>query len=363
MNGVLQIRGAKGKMNFGEIPSIIVCFETFVTFRIKCPMLPDVAVNDIFQKRYQELSVTELSEFFRRLSPETELSSEIGGMYVLASHLAEMGFDVTYLGRVGNDGIGRYLQHQFNRRSIKARIKEVPGLHTGVLVVLILEKGQCTYLVVRGANHFLELQNSSKLPESIDESMSSSDIIYLNGYFLFSQNADILVELLIAAPWFSRSQLVIDVGAAAGHEPCLKSLASLFNQANFVKVNRYEAEILTKKQNPYRQGQILAEKLPQGAYVLLSLGAEGALLFVNGNIFEAKTSPGRGTLNLDGAGDVLLASFLQHLLLQGYNPEDSLRRAVTAASRWVSSGLRDRWKLPLSEIALVTPLIQGIGFV
>lgn len=347
-------------MNFGKIPSIIVCFETFVTFRIKCSRLPDIAASDITRKRYQELSFTELSELFRRLPPEAEISSEIGGMYILSSHLADLGFDVTYLGRVGNDGIGRYLQHEFNRRSVKTQIKEVLGLRTGVLVVLILNKGQCTYLVARGANHFLELQNSSKIPELIAESMSTANIIYLNGYSLFSQNSDILVELLIMAPWFSRSQLVIDVGEAAGHKPCQRSLASLFNQANFVKVNRYEAEILTKKQDPYRQCQVLAKKLPQGAYVLLSLGVEGALLSVNGNIFEVKTSPVRGNLNLDGAGDVLLASFLQHLLLQGYNPEDSLRGAVNAASRWVSLGLRNRWKLPLSEIALMDPFFKGL---
>jgi len=101
-----------------------------------------------------------------------------------------------------------------------------------------------------------------------------------------------------------------------------------------VKPNRQElsewtGEELESEAALIRAGGRLAEKIE---HVLVSCGAEGAYLFAEGRAFRGRVGGDvpevRSTV---GCGDVILAAFLA-ARLQAFSIEESLRRALAAAT-------------------------------
>ena len=242
-----------------------------------------------------------------------------------AAWLARSGVETRFVGRVGDDVFGRFLQGEMERSGVGSHLARDPELATGKVFVLVDGEGERTMITDRGAGEALS-------PDDLPEALFGAGHLHLSGYTLSggSRRETALTALRLARG--ARMTVSVDPSSV----PLLRSVGpDRFLQwtrgADLLFPNLTEGENLTGEAEP---GRILEKLLPHYPAVVLKLGPEGAL-YADG-AGEPLRVPAAAVRVEDttGAGDAFSAGFLAAWLAGGA-PAEALRRGAGRAGEAV----------------------------
>jgi sugar/nucleoside kinase (ribokinase family) len=242
-----------------------------------------------------------------------------------AAWLAHSGVETHFVGRVGDDVFGRFLEGEMERTGVKSCLARDPSLATGKVFVLVDGAGERTMITDRGAGEALG-------PDDLPETLFAGGHLHLSGYTLSGGSRR---ETALKAPRLARG-----AGMTVSVDPSSVSLLDSVDPDRFLEWTRgadllfpnlTEGEILTGERTPAR---IVEKLLPYYSAVVLKLGPEGALYADGaGNLLREPAAPVR-VEDTTGAGDAFSAGFLA-AWLDGEPPAEALRWGACLAGRAV----------------------------
>ena len=242
-----------------------------------------------------------------------------------AAWLATSGVETHFVGRVGDDVFGRFLEEELQRAGARTYLARDPSLATGKVFVLVDGAGERTMITDRSAVENLD-------PEDIPSSLFSGGHLHLVGYtFSGGSRRETAFEAL---------RLAREAGMTVSVDPSAVPLLEDVGPEDFLAWTRgadlcfpnlQEGSLLAGAEDP---DHIAAHLQDHYGAVVLKLGAEGARYADDtGRRLRIPATPVRAN-DTTGAGDALCAGFLA-AWLAGAGPEEALHRGVGLAAHAV----------------------------
>ena len=242
-----------------------------------------------------------------------------------AAWLIASGVETHFVGRVGDDVFGDFLEKDLRDASVSAHLARDMSLATGKVFVLVDGAGERTMITDRGA-----VENLS--PEDLPGPLFSGGHLHLVGYtFSGGSRRETAFEALRLA---REAGMTVSVDPSA--VPMLEDIGpdrflTWTNGADLCFPNLQEGSLLVGTEDPDQIAEKLLDHYPA---VVLKLGAEGARYAdAQGRKSRVPATPAQAN-DTTGAGDALCAGFLA-AWLAGEAPEEALRRGVMFAARAV----------------------------
>jgi ribokinase len=258
---------------------------------------------------------------------------------------ARFGVTTRFVGAVGTDDMGDEALEGLRSFGMDvggvARLADQP---TAVALIMVDPSGENQIAVASGANGALDGAMVTAALGAIDPPAGS---VVLTG---FEVSDDVC---LAAARWAMARGCALVVDPA----PARPIPADLLAMHPLLKPNHTEAEQLTGQSDPEAAARALAART--GAPVIVTLGADGALLFDPAHgVVERVPAPQVETVDATGAGDAL-SGVLAACLASGAPVLAALSWAVAAASV-STTGVGARGALPeRAEVGMLMGLVTG----
>lgn len=229
---------------------------------------------------------------------------------------SRVGAAVTMLGAVGSDDLGRSALAGLAAAGVDvSACRVVDDEHTGLALIIVDAAAENQIAVAPGANARLD---AAMIEAEVVSLEPAAGAVCLLGFEVGD------AAVLAAARWASRMGLRIILNPAPAR-PLSDELTSL---GPILTPNETEAAMLSGESEPEAAARALAQLT--GAPVIVTLGAEGALLWSDG---EPEYLPAMRVEAVDttGAGDALNGIFAAELAA-GAALREALRWAVVGAA-------------------------------
>ena len=250
---------------------------------------------------------------------------KIGGAPLnVAQRLQSFGYTPFLVSAVGNDANGTAIKAFFKKQNLSSTyLQENPTHPTGIVKVNLDDKGVATYEIASSVawDHISlpEIHPSTtRIDLLIFGSLALRNQVSKDTLFQLLQKADYKVFDLNLRPPFYSYQVIVD----------------LMKVADFIKFN---AEELDEMMHYFAMNtSTLEEKIAalakrtQTSTICVSLGAEGAVLYREGNFYRVKGFAVE-VVDTVGAGDSFLATLLDGIL-QRKGTQQLLRRACAVGA-------------------------------
>ena len=239
-----------------------------------------------------------------------------------AAWLASSGVETHFVGRVGDDAFGEFLEAEMKKAGVGAHLVRDPSLATGKVFVLVDGEGERTMITDRGAGEAL-------CPEDLPRSLLCKGHLHLSGYtFSGGSRRETAIEALRLA---RESRMTVSVDPSA--VPMLVDIGpedflDWTRGADLCFPNLEEGSLLAGTEEP---GQIVEGLLANYPAVVLKLGPGGALYADAHGVRSRVPAASARATDTTGAGDALCAGFLA-AWLAGAAPEQALRRGSRLAA-------------------------------
>jgi sugar/nucleoside kinase (ribokinase family) len=249
-----------------------------------------------------------------------------GGFNVLAA-AARQGLAAAYAGAHGHGPLADLARAALAADGIEVLLPPRAGPDTGVVVTIVDDGGERTFLTAPGAEASLTAADLAAV------TAAPGDTVYLSGYsFVHPASRAALLDWLPRldrAPRPGASLVVFDPGPLAGQIPP-DALAAVLARTGWLTANAREAAILSGSPDPLGAARLLAAR-QRGRGVIVRTGPGGCLLSVGGA--EPVEIPGFAVRAIDanGAGDTHAGVFIA-ALAGGAAPAEAARRANAAAA-------------------------------
>ena len=229
---------------------------------------------------------------------------------------SRVGADVVMLGAVGEDGLGRSALEGLAAEGVDvSSCRRLKGEHTGLALIVVDAAGENQIAVASGANARLDAEMIWDQTAPLRPPAGS---VCLVGFEVLDD------AVLAAARWAAEHQLRIILNPAPARPIADEVLA----MRPILTPNETEAEMLTGAADPEAAARILSSRT--GAPVIVSLGADGALLWSDGRASRLVAAP-VNPVDTTGAGDAL-NGILAAELARGAPLEEALRWAMVGAA-------------------------------
>jgi ribokinase len=229
---------------------------------------------------------------------------------------SRVGADVVMLGAVGEDGLGRSALEGLAAEGVDvSSCRRLKGEYTGLALIVVDAAGENQIAVASGANARLDAEMIWDQTAPLRPPAGS---VCLVGFEVLDG------AVLAAARWAAEHQLRIILNPAPARPIADEVLA----MRPILTPNETEAEMLTGAADPEAAARILSSR--SGAPVIVSLGADGALLWSDGRASRLGAAP-VNPVDTTGAGDAL-NGILAAELARGAPLEEALRWAMVGAA-------------------------------
>jgi ribokinase len=240
------------------------------------------------------------------------LVESTGGNTNAAVTFARYGYDVSYIGKLGDDVGGREVLQMLKNEGINTSrvVVDLVG-QTGRSTILLAPTGERVILVYRGVSGEL-LARELKL-DNLD-----ADAVFLSS---LSGNFKLLKKVL---DWANQTQTKVVYNPSAKELMQPSKLKPLLEKVHILAANRDEFEHL------YGQGEVndyLRQAVQHTPFVLLTDGAKGAWATDGKHNYRAGLYRDVKVVDRTGAGDAFVAGFAAALLAG-----KALEEALTYAS-------------------------------
>jgi ribokinase len=260
-------------------------------------------------------------------TPSAVTTAGGGSAANVAVWLAAQGVPTSYVGRVGDDALGRESVAALTDRGVTAWVSTEGDLTTGTCIVLVEPGGERSMLPDAGANATL---TAADLPQ---RAFRPGGHLHLSGYTLLnpgSRDAGLAALSMAAAADMTVS---VDPSSAAPlAELGAARFLSMTRGVDLLLANRDEAAVLAGTSDPHLAAQQLGDTYRE---VVVKLGADGAMWQQGFIGASAPAERGVEVVDTTGAGDAFAAGFLASWLLHP-EPETALAAGCRLAARAVS---------------------------
>ena len=242
-----------------------------------------------------------------------------------ATWLADLGHDVFFSCRLGDDAAGRAIAAEFDQWGIEYHKEFLANEKTGVVVVLVNNAGERTMFPDSGANSGIDEKN---LPP-----LAGFDAAFLSGYSLFNPLSTSGVLRMISMIKAANIPLIFDPASVGtmtsfGRERVLEMLSVM----DIAIMNDDEARFITGKNELNDALESLTSLVP---LVVIKTGSSGAIAQLRGDtLLESKTEA-IAAIDTTGAGDAFAAGFIPRWL-ESHDPLESMKAGNEVARRCVA---------------------------
>jgi len=226
-----------------------------------------------------------------------------------AAAASKIGADVTFIGRVGDDFFGRFINESMKSFGVKTHFFVDKTAATGVALINVDRLGENCITIIKGANGLVGKEEV----DYVRQITMQGDIFLLQG--------EIPTEAIIEASKLARDNsgtVIFDPAPVRG------DLRKIIPLATYITPNEVELEKLTKTNNPLELIEAGAEN------IVLKLGSRG-IRFINSKTDISLPAFVVDTVDTTGAGDTFNGSFAAALALD-YDLESALKFAIAASA-------------------------------
>jgi len=241
-----------------------------------------------------------------------------------AAAAAAFGADVTMIGRIGDDDVGRRIRGDLAERGVDvSAVRITPGARSGGATIAVNPAGENLILVDPGANG--QLSPADLDPDVVDRA------------------AAVLLQLEIPAQTVSAAVSMATAPVVLNPAPAAPLSAGLLARVNVLVPNQAELALLAGAAPPAAPPAglaatvALARKLPGDLDVVVTLGAGGALVVPRrGGPVTHIGAPEVAAVDATGAGDCFCGT-LAVSLAGGASLAEAARVSVAAAALSVTA--------------------------
>lgn len=217
-----------------------------------------------------------------------------------ATWLSELGHSVYFSCRLGDDAAGHAISSEFDLWKIEHRKKFLENEKTGVVVVLVDNKGERTMFPDSGAN--------SGISESDLPSLQGFDAAYLSGYSLFNPASTSGVLQMVNEIKQASIPLIFDPASVGtmmsfGRERAIEKLAPM----DIAIMNEDEARYIADCHSLHDALQYITSIVP---IAVIKTGSSGAIAQIRGEKPVTSHIDAINAVDTTGAGDAFAAGFI-----------------------------------------------------
>lgn len=237
-----------------------------------------------------------------------------------------LGGQAFYACRVGNDDLGDIYLKGLNEAGIYTTTKSVSEGVTGTCIVLVSDDSERTMQTYLGITAELSATQ-------IDfEPLQTAKWLYIEGYLSTSDTARAAVKQAREIAKSNQVKIALTLSDPAMVQYAREGLDELLDDGvDLIFCNQQEAMMYTGTET----AEAALEQLKQKSkYIVITLGAQGALIYDGNNTFSV---PGRPVTAVDanGAGDAFAGSFL-YALNAGLGFQTAAQLAILVSSEVVA---------------------------
>ncbi len=222
--------------------------------------------------------------------------------------LARLGATAGYIGKVGNDKLGRLFRQECERFGV------IPHLigsdeDTGVAITFISPNAERTFATYLGAAATMQ-------PCEVDaEIFDSYDLIHIEGYLIFNHDLILKICQIAKEKGLQISMDMASYNIIEANYDFVKML--LTDYVDIIFANEEEAKAFTGKEG-IDALNVLSEYCPTA---IVKVGKEGSFIKMDGKTTKVGVIPVKA-VDTTGAGDIY-ASGILYGLMNGYTPEQA----------------------------------------
>ncbi len=242
---------------------------------------------------------------------------------------ARLGARCAFVGAVGEDPFGTYLQDAFRAEGVDAAaVMRVEGRRTGVAFISLNEAGQPHFLSMGGG---AELCVTSEVATRAP--VEDARVFHLGSYILSAEPSCSAAMASVRRAGAAGTWVAFDPNLRLhfwrDHSRLRAAVDDLVPQSDVLKISSEECEFITGTPDPLQAAKILIKRGPR--LVVVTTGALGCAYArrTSGSV-ETGTVPTRRAKVLDstGAGDGFLAALLVGMTRRLIAGEDALEIAI-----------------------------------
>jgi fructokinase len=248
--------------------------------------------------------------------------------------LAKLGKKTAFMGKVGNDFLGKHLKNVVEEVGIDARnLKLDDEVHTTLAFVHTYADGDRDFSFYRNPGADMNLR-----PEEIDEELiANSEIFHFGSLSLTHPGVREATKKALKVAKRSGCLITYDPNL---RPPLWKTMEEAKEQIGFgmewcdvMKISDNEIQWFTGKED-FDEGIQVLQDTYHIPLILLSLGKDGSRAYYKGMKVEAKPFLQKNTIETTGAGDTFCACVLNYVLDHGLEnlTEENLREMLTFAN-------------------------------
>ena len=260
---------------------------------------------------------------FKKLLSNLKIEETIAGGSVANSivGLSQLGNQVSFIGKVNNDGLGDKYEKSLTIEKVKYCYKKKEELvPTGTCLILITpdsERTMCTFLGIAG-------KVSDK---DIDENaVKNSELVFLEGYLWDEGDPksafDKAMKLSNKTAMSLSDQFCVD-----RHKKSFLDLVK--NKLDIIFANEQDVLSLIDTKN-FNEVVSFGKKL--GKLIVVTRGEKGSIAIHNNEVVECNVKKGLKIVDLTGAGDLFAAGFL-HGYVNNLSVKQNLEKGTDMSSK------------------------------
>jgi sugar/nucleoside kinase (ribokinase family) len=242
-----------------------------------------------------------------------------GSSGITAFNLARLGTKVGYVGVLGRDGFGDFIEKRFTGAGINLdRLRRHPTEKTGITVwhSKAGDRAAVTYL---GTIAMLEARDIT------EDYLKRARHLHIGHYFLLTALHKDAAQLFRKA-----RELGLTTSLDCNYDPVERWDSGIRDVLRYTDIffpNEDESRYLTGQSNPEEAARELGEL---AGVVVVKLGARGAFVYNHGHSFHVPSVKAE-VVDTTGAGDSFNAGFLSRFLRGGTLEESASNGAITGA--------------------------------
>jgi len=274
--------------------------ESFNTKSLDCTVVGDIFFDVIAQKKTWRNSFSRGGTSYLNYA-----KLALGGSGNIAVGMSLLGLKTAFIGKAGGDMLGKIYEEDLKSNNVITKIFFDRDLPTGIVIALTECEGERSFLVFRGANDKLTLEEV----ESSKRLIETSKYLYICGYSLISSDPQNAILDAIDIAKHHKVKVVFDPGAYNLIQLRPQLFQRLLASSDVFCPNLKEAIAITNTKTIDAAVEHLRESTPLTA---IKLGERGSILISGKETFKApafKVKP----VDTTGAGDAFTAAIIYGL--------------------------------------------------
>ena len=259
----------------------------------------------------------------------SELALQVGGAESnVAIGIVRLGGRATWIGRVGDDSIGRRVLRELRAEGVRTAVRIEPDTRTGIMLKETPIAGTTRVLYYRSGS-----AGSRLSPDDLDaDAIASAAMLHVTGITpALSRSAADAVRTALDLAIDAGVPVSFDVNHRASLWPDDSFRATyreMAERADVIFAGSDEAALIVGEAPPDRLAGLLADLGP--AQAIVKLGPDGSVAQIDGEVLR---TPALRITPVDtvGAGDAFVAGYLS-ALISGESPIDRLALATTCGA-------------------------------